>query len=1762
MQISKNAKIVIAAILAILTACGIGFSDNIFKSHAASDLKELSTLSNTEKINADTKIPAEYSFYPDIQWASDGTKITNVSYFGQWDYNDVDTVDDNNQEPVEKIANIVWIDKDNHSYDGKIGAIYDNVGTYNGHTVKLKVTYMGSSENSTSNGFALIMYNNSLGIRTSASPYATTIKYEFFDAETDKPLNVKGYQSFEDIDAYQGLKIENYDKIYYSEAALDNLKVANYGGNLDNLIQSTIDDIDEDTNNIAKIAYTFSGSELTFTWTSSLCYYTNNQPDKKFSMARCFVGLNKDQSIAQALSTYYYVDKDGKVCDPETDGATIRSAVLTLRANSNKIIPSEIKNPIKNVSDVNGDKLLRTSYGKTDTIYFSTIHEVPGETPENYYETYMIKDALAPVLETSVDKVKIYNDATKEDISNKFDIEVSNENGSYVVTATAKNTKQASFYATAYNLVIATTLKDSADLSNYEKDGYYNIPNISNIIVDNNVQDSNEVEVKINKEPTLSIEKNTDKTSYLLNDIAVYTLKVSQTEENTTAKNVVIKDVLDNTNAKIDTNSILIKDKNSKLVDTAQITSDANNKITIKTNADLNYGDYFLITYRVPLTSMDLVGTTINNKAIASSDNTKEAEATAKINVNMPIVYTPDLTIEKSVNDTSFSVGDTAKYTLKVSQTIENATANNVIITDEFDSNLVSPSEIKITDKNGKELTNANINIDKNTFTIETNENLSYGDYFTVTYNIKLSDNKLNNQVLNNNALAKADNASPVMDNVRINLKNPELNIKKTVSKNNAALDDTLTYTIKVTQTVENTIAKNVVITDNFDTSLLKVENVKVVDKNGNQLTNFEYKISATSVDNQNPNTGFTINTNADLAKDDYFVVTYTVKLSDEKLMGTTINNISNASADNAEKVSDNAKVIISKPELNIKKSVNKEKYSIGDKATYTIKVTQPVENAIAKNVVITDTFDSKLVTVESMSITDNNGNEIKNAVIEKTENGFVINTNSDLKSNETITVVYSLSLADKNLANKVLNNLATAKADSIKEVQDNAKITILEPKLSIQKEVNKKIFSTNDKAKYTITVKQTVDGAIAKNVVIRDELDTNLAEAENIQINDKNGNPLNSADIIKTEKGFRIDTNADLSKDDFFTVKYTITLSNSELSGKNIVNAAKATSDNTTPVETTNTITVTKPELAIQKESDKTIYSTGEIAKYTIKITQTVENAVAKNIVITDKFDNENLSKPSNVKVLDSKGNPINNAEIVLADDGFTIYTNSNISKDEYITVTYDISMSNAALSGKEITNIANVKADNADEVSDNNKVTVTTPKLSIKKDVNKTAFSSSETAKYTLVVTQDVENAVAKNVVITDKFDNENIKKPTNIKITDNKGNTLNNEDISVTDTGFTINTNSDLSKDEFFTVTYSVNLSRPELTGATITNTANAKADNADEVSDNAVITIGKPDLTVEKTANKDIYGTDENANYTIKVTQTVKDATAQNIVIKDIFDNKNVNIIKDTIKVKDNDGNNIDGIQIDKIENGYEIKTFTDLNYNESITITYTANLQNDELSGATIKNTATVTTDNTEQKIAEKTINIISPNLVVEKSSDQVAYLVGSTAKYTIKVKQTQENAIAKNVEILDQVENQQAKILFDTIKIVNAKGEVVSGVELTTTNDNAYKIKTNKNLAFNEEFTITYDVDLSNADLNNKDVKNVVQVTSDNTNLIKIEHIIKVSTDKNVVNKINEEAIKNGVIQTGNQLPIKLFMIIGIISVCGIISGIVLKRRK
>lgn len=52
MKKTKNFKLVIASFLAIAIACGVGFSDRLFKSNAAADLKELSTLKMPQRYQA------------------------------------------------------------------------------------------------------------------------------------------------------------------------------------------------------------------------------------------------------------------------------------------------------------------------------------------------------------------------------------------------------------------------------------------------------------------------------------------------------------------------------------------------------------------------------------------------------------------------------------------------------------------------------------------------------------------------------------------------------------------------------------------------------------------------------------------------------------------------------------------------------------------------------------------------------------------------------------------------------------------------------------------------------------------------------------------------------------------------------------------------------------------------------------------------------------------------------------------------------------------------------------------------------------------------------------------------------------------------------------------------------------------------------------------------------------------------------------------------------------------------------------------------------------------------------------------------------------------------------------------------------------------------------------------------------------------------------------------------------------------------------
>ena len=1801
MKKTKNFKLVIASFLAIAIACGVGFSDRLFKSNAAADLKELSTLKNATEVSGSTVLPAEYSFYPDIQKKSDGTQITKASAFGNWDYTNADTIADGTEQPVKGVANIVWIDKDNTSLDGKIGMYYDNVGTYNGKTVALRATYMGTSKNATSNGFALIMYNNKLGIRTSLSHDSVTIKYEFLDAETGKAMDVKGYQQFADLDSHQGIKLNNYDQIYYANAALDKLKVVNYDG-IGETIQSTISsNLVDDPTNMAKIAYTFSGSEISYTWTSSIRYYRDVE-GKNATVAKAYKNLDKEDSILQALSTYYYVDADGNICDSDTAGAKRRSAVLTLFASSDKIIPSEMKVPLKVVSDVNGDEIVKDTYASNEQFYFTIIHDVPGETVNNYYTSYQLSDAVDSIL--TINGVKVLDGGTKEDVTYKFD--VNTENNLVVATAKAEYLGQADFYAKSYELVMDVKLKEDADLTGYTQDEVATIPNKATVSIDNQSKDSNEVQVKIKDTPALNIVKTSDKTNYELGETATYVVRATQLVKNTTSKNVVISDTIADENVELLPDTIKVEDKNGNVLNDVQITSDSHS-YTINTNRNLGYNEFFTVSYKVKLENENLGGKEVVNTAKAKADNADEVSETNTINIAVPVVYTPNLAIEKTVNKKSISVGDDVTYSIKVSQTEENATAKNLVISDSFDTTLTAmpaAKDIKVKDMDGKEIKGAKVSVQDTHFTVETGKDLGKDEFLTVEYTAIFDNNGLNGTILTNTAIAKADNAAQVSASATVEFIIPELAIEKTVDKNVIAIGDKVKYTLKVSQIKENATARNIFITDAFNTDMMTYpseKNIKVKDMNGKTLTDAEVvvngstlnietntdllynefitveytvivdskeladanvvntaKSKATNADEvsaeatisfvkpeltiektadkqvlslgdkvkytikvmqtvdgaiaknvvitdafdtdlvSHPNTitvkdstgkeinadvnvdgkNLTVNTHAYLAKDEFLTIEYTVKIDDARLIDATIVNTAVAKADNAEAVEAKANVGTITPVLAIEKTVDKNQASFGDTATYTLKVSQTVENAVAKNVVITDTFDHDL-TAKDVVVKDKNGKELKNAVIKVDGKTFTIETKANLAKDEFFTVTYQ---AVVNQVEDTITNTAVAKADNANEVSANATIQTVKPILTIEKTVDKDQVALGDTATYTLKVSQTVENAVAKNVVITDTFDHELT-AKNVVIKDMNDKELKNAVVKVDGNTFAIETKANLAKDEFFTVTYKAVVDNIE---GTITNMAIAKADNADNVEATANITPVKPELSIEKTVDKEIASIGDEVSYTLKIMQ-VSAGVSKNVVITDAMDHDNLTA-KDIVVKDKDDKELKDAVIDVNGTTFTIETKANLTKDEFFTVTYKVVMTGVS----SVENVATVKADNTDEKTTTKTIESVQPYLAIEKSVDKQQFSLGDTATYTLKVSQ-TDDGVAKNVVVSDTFDHDNLK-ARDVVVKDMNGEEIKDATVKVDGETFTVNTKTDLAKGEFLTIEYKAKMTEEGI----VVNTAKAKADNADEVVANATVETVKPILTIEKAVDKQVFEVGETATYAIKVSQTAN-AVAKDVEISDIMD---ADLAHKDIAIKDMNGNDLENAEITAKDSGLVVKTNANLAKDEFFTITYTTTISDEKLVGKDIQNTATAKATNADEVSANAVIKVVKPVLTVEKASDKDVYEIGETATYTVKVMQTAENAIAKNVVISDTMTNAENIVVKDMNE--NELGFVVSKT------DNNISIVTDVNLAKDEYITVSYTVALTDEALVNKDLTNKVSAKADNADKVDTEKTIKV----------------------------------------------------
>ena len=187
------------------------------------------------------------------------------------------------------------------------------------------------------------------------------------------------------------------------------------------------------------------------------------------------------------------------------------------------------------------------------------------------------------------------------------------------------------------------------------------------------------------------------------------------------------------------------------------------------------------------------------------------------------------------------------------------------------------------------------------------------------------------------------------------------------------------------------------------------------------------------------------------------------------------------------------------------------------------------------------------------------------------------------------------------------------------------------------------------------------------------------------------------------------------------------------------------------------------KPELLVTKQADRADkkYKLGDRITYTVDVTQQIEKAVAKNVVITDTILTEGVKlQEDSIVLMNENGGEIPETEILVKGNSYTIHTNGfleGMQSGQKYMVQYQVKITDESIVGKEIENEVIVKADNAEEAKDKETVTVEkepepdpedpekeepAPEEPIKNIPAKKASTQPDTLKASTVKTGDVAN------------------------------------------------------------------------------------------------------------------------------------------------------------------------------------------------------------------------------------------------------------------------------------------------------------------------------------------------------------------------------------------------------------------------------------
>ncbi|MEI3606928.1 isopeptide-forming domain-containing fimbrial protein [Pseudogracilibacillus sp. SE30717A] len=1115
----------------------------------------------------------------------------------------------------------------------------------------------------------------------------------------------------------------------------------------------------------------------------------------------------------------------------------------------------------------------------------------------------------------------------------------------------------------------------------------------------------------LESEKTAEIEQkltgNTDEENPEVGDMLLYTIKTRNTIENSIVEELSISDLIPEGLEYVE---------GSLKVDAESVTDaeDDDNGHVVDGNIVGLFGDIkdtewhtleFLVTVKAGQAGAD-----IKNVATVDGDNIDEPdkpEEEVKVYPRDPVLESEKSAKNLEIGKDKFEVGDILVYTIQTRNKVSDGIVEDLTISDELPEGLeyvVGSLEV-----DGESVTDAE-DSDNGHF-VGGKVTSQFGDitdtdWHTITFHAKVKPGQSEKTIKNIATVdgGNIDEPDKPEEEITVDPKDPALESEKSAQleeklagnkdEDNPEVGDTIRYTIKTRNKIEDSIIENLIISDTIPEGLEYVEGSLEVD--GESVTDAEDDDKGYVVD------GKISGQFGDIRDTDWHTLEFlvTVKVGQA---GTDIKNVATVDGDNIDepdKPEEEVKIYPRDPVLESDKSAKnletgKDKFEVGDIIVYTIQTRNKVSDGIVEDLTILDELPEGLEYVAGSLEVD--GESVTDA--EDSDNGHFVDVKVTAQFGDiTDTNWHTLTFHAKvkpGQSEKTIKNVATVDGSNIDEPDKPEEELTVDPKdPDLESEKSSKIEEklagntdvdnpeVGDTIRYTITTKNTIEDSLVENLVIKDTIPEGLTYVPgSLEVDGEKVTDAEDDDAGHIVKGEVTGTFGHVTDTDEHTISFLVTVDKGQ-SGKDIKNIAEVGGDNTgEPDEPEEEVEIypREPKLESKKSSkleekaagnkDADHPEVGDAIRYTITTKNTIEDSLVENLVITDTIPKGLTYVPGSLEVDGEKVTDAEDDDAGHVVDGKVTGTFGHVTDINDHTVSFLVTVDKGQ-AGADITNIATVGGDNIDKPDKPEEEVEIYPrhsvfeseKLAANLEKDKEKFEVGDTIVYTIKARNKVSDSLVKNMSIADTLPEGLEYVEDSLKIShEGKG--------EFKDGKITVNFG-DVTDTEWRTVTFQVKIKSGQ-SGKEIENIATVDGDNVDESDkpkEKVNVDPKTPKLESEKLAknaekDKVNYEVGDTVVYTIKARNTVSDSVVKNLTIMDELP-EGLEYVEDSLTVN-HEGKG-------EFKDGKITATFGDVNDTEWRTVTFKAKIK----SGQEIKNIATVDGENINEPYKpEETIKV-------------------------------------------------------------------------------------------------------------------------------------------------------------------------------------------